>query len=444
MPVLHLREAAGRPAAKGAPTPASAERLAAAEVRAIVDDARRAEERAEQGDVCATQRLRADARVAERREQKRRRQSAPGEQHREAKEMVLRDVSYVPGLYKIFDEILVNAADNKQRDGAQSAIKVDVDVDGGYVRVWNNGEGIPVVVHKEHGVYLANIFSRRFVVETSHRASGRQFRKTWRDNMAAGDAPVVGPIPAGQADFTSVTFWPDLARFGLKRLDPDHVALLSKRVYDIAGVTPRDLKVYLNGALLPVRDFEQYVNLFPGMGEEKKKDSFAVPNERWQICVRPSNIDFQQVSFVNSIWTMKGGKHVDYIVRQVVKQVIESVKKKNKKLDVKPHQVKPFLWVFVNSQIENPAFDSQTKETLNTLQWKFGSTCEVPQKMVDALCKVINERMAERVAAARGKGGNGRATLDDANDAGGEHAARCTLILTEGDSAEAALGRASL
>ncbi|RZC92734.1 hypothetical protein C5167_007797 [Papaver somniferum] len=30
--------------------------------------------------------------------------------------MVYRSVSYVPGLYKIFDEILVNAADNKQRD----------------------------------------------------------------------------------------------------------------------------------------------------------------------------------------------------------------------------------------------------------------------------------------------------------------------------------------
>src|SRR5690606_17654533 len=35
-----------------------------------------------------------------------------------SKEMELRKVQYVPGLYKIFDEILVNAADNKQRDSS--------------------------------------------------------------------------------------------------------------------------------------------------------------------------------------------------------------------------------------------------------------------------------------------------------------------------------------
>lgn len=38
-----------------------------------------------------------------------------------------REISFVPGLYKIFDEILVNAADNKQRDPKMDTIKVDID-----------------------------------------------------------------------------------------------------------------------------------------------------------------------------------------------------------------------------------------------------------------------------------------------------------------------------
>lgn len=38
-----------------------------------------------------------------------------------------REVNYVPGLYKIFDEILVNAADNKQRDAKMDCIKIDID-----------------------------------------------------------------------------------------------------------------------------------------------------------------------------------------------------------------------------------------------------------------------------------------------------------------------------
>lgn len=41
--------------------------------------------------------------------------------------MVLRDVSFVPGLYKIFDEIIVNAADHKQRDKNMDCIKVDIE-----------------------------------------------------------------------------------------------------------------------------------------------------------------------------------------------------------------------------------------------------------------------------------------------------------------------------
>lgn len=41
-----------------------------------------------------------------------------------ADSIVKRAVTYVPGLYKIFDEIIVNAADNKQRDSNMSKLKV--------------------------------------------------------------------------------------------------------------------------------------------------------------------------------------------------------------------------------------------------------------------------------------------------------------------------------
>jgi len=62
--------------------------------------------------------------------------------------MESRDVSFVPGLYKIFDEILVNAADNKQRDKNMDEIKVVVDRDNGLISVRNNGRGIPVEMHE--------------------------------------------------------------------------------------------------------------------------------------------------------------------------------------------------------------------------------------------------------------------------------------------------------
>jgi len=67
--------------------------------------------------------------------------------------MVYKEVKYVPGLYKIFDEVLVNAADNYQRDKTMNCIKVDVDAVRGEIRIWNNGEGIPIEMHKDACCY---------------------------------------------------------------------------------------------------------------------------------------------------------------------------------------------------------------------------------------------------------------------------------------------------
>lgn len=62
--------------------------------------------------------------------------------------MEMREVTFVPGLYKIFDEILVNAADNKQRDKNMDTIKVTVDREKGEISVYNNGRGIPIEIHE--------------------------------------------------------------------------------------------------------------------------------------------------------------------------------------------------------------------------------------------------------------------------------------------------------
>jgi DNA topoisomerase-2 len=61
--------------------------------------------------------------------------------------MEYREISFVPGLYKIFDEILVNAADNKQNDKNMDEIRVTIDRGSGEISVWNNGRGIPIEIH---------------------------------------------------------------------------------------------------------------------------------------------------------------------------------------------------------------------------------------------------------------------------------------------------------
>ena len=111
------------------------------------------------------------------------------------------------------------------------------------------------------------------------------------------------------------------------------------------------------------------------------KAVFESVNDRWEIAVAPSDKGFQQVSFVNSIATTKGGRHVEYVTEMISKQLQEFIKKKNKGgVTIKPHQVKNHMWVFVNCLIVNPTFDSQTKENM-TLQVKsFGSKCAPSDK----------------------------------------------------------------
>uniref|UniRef100_A0A8C6ZG45 DNA topoisomerase 2 n=1 Tax=Nothoprocta perdicaria TaxID=30464 RepID=A0A8C6ZG45_NOTPE len=400
-----------------------------------------------------------------------------------------RDVTYVPGLYKIFDEILVNAADNKQRDKAMSCIKITIDPENNTISVWNNGKGIPVVEHKVEKVYvpalifgqlltssnydddekkvtggrngygakLCNIFSTKFTVETACREYKKLFKQTWTDNM--GKAGEMKLKYFDGEDYTCITFQPDLSKFKMTILDKDIVALMSRRAYDIAGST-KDVKVFLNGKRLPVKGFRSYVDLYIKDKVDETGNTLKViheePNSRWEVCLTLSEKGFQQVSFVNSIATTKvtllylGGRHVDYVADQIVTKLIEVVKKKNKNgVGVKPFQVKNHMWIFVNALIENPTFDSQTKENMTLQAKNFGSTCKLSEKFIKGAvgCGIVESilnwvkfkaqtQLNKKCSAVKHTKIKGVPKLDDANDAGSKNSIDCTLILTEGDSAK--------
>eukprot|EP00913_Durusdinium_trenchii_P012831 g12047.t1 len=288
---------------------------------------------------------------------------------------------YVPALYKIFDEILVNAADNLIRDPTQDTIRVEVKRKEGSISVWNNGAGLPVQMHREHHCYvpelvfgqlltsdnyddaekkvvggrngygakLTNIFSTKFILETADSRSGKKYKQVWEKNMTVCHKP---SITANKSeDFTQVTFYPDFSRFGMRALEEDRlvsppslwpstftssstdprediVALMRRRAFDVAASTRQRCKVILDGKLLEVSCFQDYVDLF--VAPEQFRISQVV-NDRWEVALGLTDgSGFQQVSFVNSINTSRGGTHVSYITDQVVSAVLEKIgKQKN-------------------------------------------------------------------------------------------------------------------
>ena len=68
-----------------------------------------------------------------------------------------KEITFTPGLYKIFDEIVVNAADNKQRDANMDRLEITVDAARNRITVKNNGEGIPVEFHQKEQMYVPTL-----------------------------------------------------------------------------------------------------------------------------------------------------------------------------------------------------------------------------------------------------------------------------------------------
>ncbi|CED85182.1 dna topoisomerase ii [Phaffia rhodozyma] len=408
------------------------------------------------------------------------------------KKMVYKTVTFVPGFFKIFDEILVNAADNKINDSSMDTFKVAIDREKKSISVMNNGKGIPIEMHSKekmwipemifghlltssnydddekkltggrngYGAKLTNIYSLEFTVETADKNTGQKFVQTFSENMSKRSKPKITANPKNE-EYTKITYKPDLARFGMTEIDDDTFSLLTKRVYDMAG-TVRGVRVFLDGTKLKVDGFKKYVEMYlfaaadaateagAGAGAVSKSSVvFEQVNERWEIAfaLAPEQ-EFTQVSFVNSISTIKGGTHVESIASALAEKLLVPILKKNKAATVKVSQIKNHMWVFVNALIENPAFDSQTKETLNTKRSHFGSKCPISEDFVKKVIKtgIVDEvlswaKFKQEKDMKKTDGGkkariSGILKLEDANLAGTKNGKDCTLILTEGDSAK--------
>ena len=407
--------------------------------------------------------------------------------------MAWRDIQFIPGLYKLFDEAIVNCRDHVIRmiqattedKKLVSHIKVDIDPATGTITLENDGNGIDIAKHPEHDIWIPEMIFARYLSGTNYQAGeertvggkngyGVKLIFTWstygkletvdhirklhytqefHDNLEKIDPP---KITASKAKpYTRITFRPDYARLKIRGLSPDTIALMQKRVYDIAAVSDHSAKkisVSLNGNVLPVKTFKDYVKLFVGASAPIVYES---PHERWEYAVAAApNQQFSHVSFVNGIATYVGGKHVDYIIGQITRKLADHIDKSSKgKMKPTAGTIKDQLILFLRCDIVNPSFDSQSKVNLNTPQSKFGSSAEVSDTFIKKVAKdlgvidtifALTEAKENRMAKKKADGSKTRRihgvdNLEDANWSGTARSAECTLILCEGKSAMAGI-----
>ena len=392
--------------------------------------------------------------------------------------IIKENVNFTPGFLKIVDELLVNARDASVNDKSCDTIKVEYNIEEGYISVWNNGDkGIPIEEHPEHkmlvptmifgelltssnynddeerttggrngyGSKLANIFSTKFIIEIVDAKRRKKFIQIWKDNMSIVEEAKVSENK-NEKSYVKVTCYPDFTRFKIKDLNNDHLKLCHRRVIDIAGVTDGKLKVYFNDKKVEANTFKSYVELY-----YKEEDIYYDLGDRWSIaCLYKPDIGGEVISFVNSISTYRGGTHCNHVIDNIIKILINDyIKKKDKDIKVTPALLKENLIFFINSTIINPAFSSQTKDTLTTKVDKFGSKYEPSQAFLKKLAKcgiveqviqLIKFKENSNLKKTDGKKQiklTGIPKLEDANKSGTKESYKCTLILTEGDSAKA-------
>ena len=406
----------------------------------------------------------------------------------ETNKIILRDIEYIPGLYKLFDEGIVNCRDHVIRmihsplldKKFVTYIETNID-DDGTITMTNDGNGIDIAKHPEYNLWIPemvfghlrtstnynkdekrivggkNGFGFKLVliwslygrVETIDHTRGLKYVQEYNNNLDVISPPVITKVPKSTKPYTKVTFRPDYARLGVPGLTHDMLMLLKKRVYDIGAVTDhsaKKIKVMCNNEVIPVKNFQQYIDLYIG-GKDTSKRVYESTDERWEyaIALSPTH-EFTHVSFVNGICTFKGGKHVDYITGQITRKLCDYIEKK-KKIKVNQSAIKEQLMLFVRCDIVNPSFDSQTKDYMNTPFAKFGSSCTVSDSFIERVAKMgvmdtacslteaKDNKLAKKTDGSKTRSVRGIANFIDANFSGTAQSKDCILILCEGLSA---------
>ena len=338
-------------------------------------------------------------------------------------------VNYIPGMLKVVDEVISNSIDEFRRKDNMGLtdLYVKIDKNTGEIIVRDNG-GIPIVKHKEAGVYvpefifgrlrtssnyddsedrnvvgtngvgasLANIFSTYFEIES---ADGKnEFHRSWSNNMEKLNNDLKVKKCGKKTHYTQTRFKLDFSRFetDLKTFDDDFINIIHKRCIDAAAANP-GLKVIFNNGNEDIewkfKKLDEYIDLYSNILNITDKIPFE--NDLCTAWIFPdSSVD---VGFVNGAECSKG-THMRAIRNEINQAVVDYITKKDKIKDLTTRGVDSKYSVFININVSNPSYDSQTKDTLTTPVEKFSKDEKIKWEVNEKfLNKIIKSEIVELV-----------------------------------------------
>ena len=293
---------------------------------------------------------------------------------------------YVPGLFKIINELIDNSIDEFIRTSGEFANQIDIKVTDKSFWIKDNGRGIPVTLTKDLdgediytpvaawcktkagsnfgsdadrdtigmngvGSALANIFSSKFIGTTSDG----KFKLVVEcdDNATIRNVDV----KKSTKKFTEVYIEPEFKRFGVECIDDTLKGLILNRLNNLAICYP-DITFKFNGETIKIGTAKSWMTKF-ATEHVLHSDAGVVIG-----VMNSPDEEFRCLSLVNGLSIINGGSHIDYIMGQLCDVLREGIKKKHK-LEVTPGQIKSHLQLIsVIRGMKNMKFDSQTKERI--------------------------------------------------------------------------------
>lgn len=338
-------------------------------------------------------------------------------------------VNYIPAMLKVVDEVISNSCDEFRRKDNMglTELYVKIDKDNGEIIVRDNG-GIPIVKHKEAGVYvpefifgrlrtssnyddtedrnvigtngvgsaLCNVFSTYFEIES---ADGKnEFHRSWSNNMETLNNDLKVTKCGKRTHYTQTRFKLDFSRFDteLTTFDNDFINIIHKRCIDAAAANP-GLKVIFNYGGEDIewkfKKLDEYIDLYSNILNIGDKIPFE--NDLCTAWIFPdSSVD---VGFVNGAECSKG-THMRALRNEINQAVVDYITKKDKIKDLTTRGVDNKYSVFININVSNPSYDSQTKDTLTTPVEKFSKDEKIKWEVNDKfLNKIIKSEIVSLV-----------------------------------------------
>lgn len=400
-----------------------------------------------------------------------------------------KQIEYSGALYKIFDEVLVNAMDAHSKQTAETPkafriTEIRISFQEGTVKIFNNGNGIPIgyvknlkgdlvyvpelvsteflagsnnddnpdrITGGSHGLglTLVNNSSKLFTLETFDLERELFFHQDTHDRLARVDKAVVTKGKTkngiGKGNGTLISFLPEYSAFGYQEVNEGvfsiYEPLFKLRAVQIAAHS--GINVFYNGEKLGVKNLKDYADLHVPHLMKEFVNCALIGKYDWDVVVGISaSGSFESNSIINGV-AIPNGSHINYLKDLLFEELKPHAERLLKKfVNVKRSMIQNNLFIIISGKISSPAFTSQIKDNISdpVAKYKEYSFSKVQigkiWKMLEPILIEQYISKSDKAVPSKKSSTAGIKKYRKAEYAGTSKSGQCTLLICEGDSAE--------